>query len=291
MSVAITGASGHLGRATADRLLQLVDPGQVVLVTRHPEQLDEYARRGASVRRGDFDDPAPLCEAFAGVDSVLVISTDAIGRRVAQHVAAIEAATAAGVRRVAYTSILNPSEENPAAVCGEHRATEEAIFASGLEWTILRNGIYADFQLPSVQQAIATGRHVHNGGDGVIAYVAREDCAAVAAAVLAGEGHEGKIYDVTGPELLSGSDVAALAAAAGGVPVEAVAVDDETRVAGLVENAGLPEPVARFAASFGQAVREGQLAQLTTVVEDVAGRAPRSLRDLVAASAADVAAE
>jgi NAD(P)H dehydrogenase (quinone) len=281
MTIGISGASGQLGRLTADLLLERIEPGELVLVTRDPDGLDGYAGRGVAVRRGNFDDPASLPEAYSGVETLLLISCGEVGRRIAQHTAAIEAAGDAGVRRVVYTGIVNPTEANPAAVVEEHAGTEEALRASGLDWTMLRNGIYADLQLPGVQQAIASGRHVHNGGDGTVAYVARADCAAVAAEVLAGSGHENKAYDVTGPELVSGADFAALASERGGVPVEAVAVDDETYVAGLVEHAGLPEPVAQFLATFGRAAREGQLAVRSDDVETLTGRRPQSLGDLL----------
>lgn len=283
MTVAIAGASGQLGQGTAERLLERISAGELVLVTREPAKLAAFAERGASVRQGDFDDPASLAAAFAGVERLLLISTDALGRRVAQHVAAIEAAKGAGVRHVAYTSIGNPTDGNPAGVVGEHKPTEEALAASGLEWTFLRNALYAEYRVPGLQHAIASGRLVHNHGTGRSAWVSRDDCAAVAAAVLAGDGHAGKAYDVTGPELLSGDDLAAIASEVGGVPVEAVSVDDDTFVAGLVES-GMPEAYALLLASFGRAIREGQLDQLTTVVPDLTGRAARSLRDLLAAA-------
>ena len=166
MAIGISNASGQLGRSTTDLLLERVDPGDLVLVTRDPSQLDAHAERGVAVRRGDFDHPDSLREAYAGVDTLLLISGADVGRRIAQHTSAIEAARDAGVRHVAYTGIVNPTEANPAAVVEEHRGTEEALQASGLDWTMLRNSIYADFQLPGVQQAIDSGRHVHNGGDG-----------------------------------------------------------------------------------------------------------------------------
>ncbi len=281
MKVAITGASGGLGQEAARRLLERLGADEVVLVTRDPAGLGELAERGVSIRHGDFDQQDSLRGAFAGVERVLVISTDNLGRRVPQHLGAIEAAKTAGVRHVVYTSILNPSEANPAVPVAENRGTEEALVASGLEWTMLRNGPYAENAAGALEQAIASGRFVHNYGAGACAFVCRDDCAAVAAAVLTSEGHQGQAYDVTGPELLSGDDLATLASAAGGVEVQALAVDDETFVAGLVEHAGLPEPVAQIFASFGRAIREGHFSARTNVVEDLTGHPARPLRSLL----------
>ena len=188
------------------------------------------------------------------------------------------------MRHVAYTSILNPTEANPAGATPSHRATEETLRNSGLQLTLLRNGLYADFQVPGLQAAMESGLHVHNGGNGKTAYVTRADCAAVAAAVLTGERHEGKAYDVTGPESLSGADLAAIASEVSGKPVEAIAVDDEAYMASLIEHAGLPAPIAGFAASFGRAIRGGFLDGQSPVVEQLTGRAPRTLQELLASS-------
>lgn len=283
MTIGISGAAGQLGRATTDLLLERVEPGDLVLVTRDPAQLDAYAERGASVRRGDYDDPEGLREAYRGVDRLLLISGADVGRRVEQHAAAIAAAKDAGVGRIAYTGIVNPTEANSAAAAPEHRGTEEALLASGLEWTMLRNGIYADLTAQGLTQSIAAGKHVYNSGDGKTSYVARADCAAAAAVVLSGDGHANQAYDITGPEALSGADLAALASELSGTPVEAVAVDDDTFVGILVEYAGLPEPVAQFIASFGRAGREGQLATVSNAVEDLTGRPARPFRDVLEA--------
>jgi NAD(P)H dehydrogenase (quinone) len=256
----------------------------VVLVTRSPGSLGDYSARGAVVRAGDFDDPASLPEAFAGIDRLLIISASDVGRRVRQHLDAIDAAVAAGVGHVLYTGIPNPTDANPAGVVPDHRATEEAMRASGLGWTFLRDGIYADYQVATVRQAAESGRFVHNWGEGGTAFVARADCAAVAAAVLAGDGHEGRAYEITGPELVTAVDIAALASEVRGSAVEAVAVDDETWIAGLVEHAGMPEQVARLLSTFGRAYREGALAEVTTVVADLTGRPPQRLGDLVRAA-------
>ena len=279
MSIVITGASGHLGRSTAELVLGRVPASEVTLTTRRPEDLSDFAVRGAEIRTADFDRPETLVEAFAGAERLLLISTQDLGRRAAQHRAAIEAAGEAGVLHVIYTSYLNPVEENPAVVTPSHRDTEEAMRASGLAWTLLRNGLYAEYQVPAGAQAIAIGRLVHNNGDGRTAYVSREDCAAAAAAVLVTDGHEGEAYDITGPQLLDQDDLAALSSKVSGRPVEAVAVDDEAFVRGLAAS-GLPEPAAHAVASFGRAIREGFLDQSSGAVENLTGRPPRSLREV-----------
>jgi NAD(P)H dehydrogenase (quinone) len=288
MTIGISGASGHLGRGVADKLLEQVDPSELVLVTRSPDSLESYAQRGVSVRRGDFDDPRSLHEAYSGIDRLLLISGADIGRRVAQHSAAIDAAKDAGVRHIAYTSIVNPTEANAAAATPEHRGTEEALLASGLAWTFLRNGIYGDLTADGLQQSIATGQHVFNSGDGGFSYVTRDDCAAAAAAVLAGDGHENKPYDITGPEALTGYDVAKLASEISGKEVVPVSVDDDTLVSILVEHAGLPEFIAQFVASFGKAAREGQLGLVSDDFEKLTGRPARAFRTLLDAGAGRV---
>ena len=283
MKIGISGAGGQLGRGAADLLLERVAPADLVLVTRDPGQLGAYAERGADVREGNYDDPDGLRAAYRGVDRLLLISGADVGRRVAQHSAAIAAAKEAGVSHVAYTGIVNPTEANTAAAAPEHRGTEEALLASGLEWTMLRNGIYGDLTALGLVQAVASGQYVYNSGAGGTSYVARSDCAAAAAVVLSEDGHAGKAYDVTGPEALSGAQLAALASELSGTPVEAVPVDDETYVGILVEHGGLPEPVAQFIASFGRAGREGQLATVSNAVEELTGTPARPFRELLEA--------
>src|SRR6201990_2888835 len=138
MSVIVTGAAGHLGRLVADQLLERLPPERVILVTRRPEALREFGARGVKVRYGDFDNPASLADAFAGGRRMLLISTDAVGRRVRQHRAAIDAAAAAGVGHVVFTSIVNPVAGNPiGANAWEQGKTEGMLHRSGLAWTVL----------------------------------------------------------------------------------------------------------------------------------------------------------
>lgn len=280
MTIAITGASGFLGRATADLVLSSLDPTELVLTTRTPESLADYAARGVQVRRADFGDASTLPSAFAGVDRLLLISTDAVGTRLDQQRDAISAARAAGVTHVAYTSIGRPVPENPAAVVPDHAATEAALRESGLAWTMLRNNLYAHMQLSTIDQAVAAGRLVTNSGEGAAAYVTREDCAAAAAAVLTSAGHEGRSYDITGPQALTAADLAALARRSSGREVELVLVDDEAYAGGL-RAVGLPAPVADLITSFGASIRGGFLADVSSAVLDLTGRQPTALDSLL----------
>ncbi len=281
MSLVISGAAGQLGRRTAELLLDQVDPGSVVLVSRRPEELADLTARGATARVGDFDDPTSLPEAFAGGERLLLISTDAVGRRVPQHRNAIDAARAAGVRAVAYTSLPNPTTDNPAVVAQDHRETEALLAASGLRWTLLRNALYSEYRIPEAQAALNSGTLAHNQGRGRTAYVSREDCAAAAAAWLAGGAeHAGRTYDITGPQLLSADDLARSYAAAGGSPVAAQDQPDDAFVAGL-KAAGLPPEVAALLASFGAAIRDGHLDQRSTAVQDLTGRPPRTVAEVL----------
>jgi NAD(P)H dehydrogenase (quinone) len=281
--VAITGASGHLGRKTAELVVDRLDPGDVVLLTRTPEALADLAERGAGVRRADFDEPQSVNDALAGVERMLLISALELGHRVQQHGAAIDAARQAGVRHVLYTSIPNPVTQNPAGVVPDHRATEEALKTSGLAWTFLRNNLYAEYQVQTAAQAIATGRLVTNAASGRTAYVSRDDCAAAAAGVLTASGHDGESYDMTGPESVSAEELAALAGEIAGQRIDVVHVDDNAFVAGLT-GAGVPEEAARLYASFGASTREGFLQTTSSAVEDLTGHAPRSLRTILSAA-------
>ena len=281
MTFAITGASGQLGRLTADALLQHVDPADVVLISRNPGGLAEYGARGVDLRAGDFADPSSLEPAFTGVDRLLIISTDAVGSRLEPQIAAVQAAARAGVGRILYTSITRPEPGNPAGVVADHAGTEQALRESGTRWTFLRNAIYADMQLPTLEQAAATGRLVTNVGDGRFAYVTRADCAAAAAAALTRDEDGDAIYDITGPDALSSADLAALASKIGDQEVQVVDVDDEAYVAGLVQAAGLPQPFAELLASFNIAARLGYFDQVSDAVAGLTGRAATPLAALL----------
>ncbi len=284
MTYAITGASGHLGRLTAEALLHRVEPDELVLITRTPDRLADLAARGVDVRAGDFTRPGTLGAAFDGVNDLLLISTDAVGARVPQHQAAVEAAAKAGVRRIVYTSVPEPTSDNPAFVVADHAATEAALRESGLGWTVLRNNLYAEYQLDALQQAAASGRYVTNTGAGRAAYVTRADCAAAAAGALVSREVDDSALDVTGPRALDAQDMARLAAGLGARPVEVQLLDDDAYTASLV-TAGVPEPLAVGLASFGAAIRLGHLAAVTDTVRRLSGAAPTPIEALLPSAA------
>lgn len=280
----VSGASGQLGRLTAELLVAA--GAEPILVTRTPEAVADL---GAETRFGDYGDPDSLRGAYAGAGSLLLISASDLEARTEQHRAAIAAAAAAGVRHVVYTSGLNPEPPNPAVISPSHHATEQALATSGLAWTVLRDSLYSEYQVPEARQAIAAGTLTHNRGGGQIAYVSREDCAAVAAAVLTGSGHEGCVYDVTGPELVTVGELAALYGALGGREVRDEALDDDAFTELLAGAFGGSEDEharygAELVASFGRSIREGYMASRSDVVERLTGRPPRTLRSVLEAA-------
>jgi NAD(P)H dehydrogenase (quinone) len=290
MSIIVTGAAGHLGRLVAEQLLERLAPEDLVLVTRRPEALREVHARGADVRYGDFDDPASLRDAFAGGRRMLLISTDAVGRRVRQHRAAIEAAATAGVGHVVFTSIVSPVAGNPiGANAWEQGKTEEMLHGSGLAWTVLRFGSFAELQLPPAATAVMNRRLITNGGDGHIVPVSRRDCAEAAAITLTTDGHTGKTYRITGPEALSPTDLAELYGDLSGQPVKVLQLSD-TMLTSVLVGIGTPMPIAWGITAFGRSVRQGYFDVVEPDFERLTGHPPVALRDVLIAQRADLLA-
>lgn len=287
----VTGASGQLGRRVVELLLAAGERN-VVAATRTPEKLAGLASRGVAVRRADFDDPASLDAAFAGVDRLLLISTDEVvepGRRVAQHRRAIAAAERAGVRHVVYTSLTNPGPESPIGLAVDHRETEAALAASGLSFTVLRNNIYADLLLHSAPAAAARGQLVNAAGEGAVGYVTREDCARAAARALAGAEAGRVVLDVTGPAVVTQAELAAVLSELAGRPVTHVNVTPEQLQAQMVSH-GMPAALAAVYVSFDRAVAAGTLAVASDAVERLTGRRPTSVAAFLGAHRAALTA-
>lgn len=292
---AVTGVGGYVGSQTARRLMELVPPSQIIVTSRNEQVLAEWRAKGVQARRADYEDKAAMIEAFRGAEAVFMISAMQVGDvRRAQHRNAIEAAKAAGVKRIVYTSFLGAGDLNINSFeIADHRYTEGLILESGLGWNFMRNSQYGDAMAENQAAiAISTGKSIGNTGDGRVAFIARDDVAAVAAALLAGKGERNKAYDVTGPASVSWSDVAQMISDISGAPVEVVDLTDEQMYA-MWDSLGVPrEATGDFSkspvpwcsdgmVSFGRMVREGHLDVVTDVVERFTGRKPRSLRDLM----------
>ncbi len=295
--IVITGASGNYGRIATDGLIEQGRAADLILITRSPDKLADRVCQGCTVRYGDYDKPDTLAEAVQGADKMLLISGTRVGARVVQHAAAVDAAVAAGVRHIVYTSFIGIDDPaNPAEVRHDHIETERLIKASGAKWTMLRDAHYADAMIvmagPGV---IASGQWVSNAGYGKEAMVWRDDCAACAVAVLSGAGHEGQTYNITGPELQDFAECAAMMAEITGRPVAYVPVDDAAMYA-MFDAMGIPRrPVddqnvsgipwnSDDMVTFGQAIREGFLEVCTDDVERLTGRKARGVRAMIEAN-------
>jgi NAD(P)H dehydrogenase (quinone) len=294
MKIAITGASGQFGREATRLLLEGgVSPDQLILVTRSPQKLAARAAQGADVRQGDFDDENGLVEALAGAERMLMISGTRVGFREPQHRAAIDAAKRAGVRHIVYTSFVGAVDGNPSVAVRDHIATERMLQESGLTWTVLRDAQYADAVVEAMAPLIlASGEMTSVAGDGRMAFVCRDDCVAGAVAVLQGEGHENKVYNLTGPELISYRELADLVADVTGTSVR-FALTDEAGLYAMFDALGVPrQPVDNLLVnnfpwnsddmvSFEVAVRDGHFAIISDDFERLTGRRPMSLRTLL----------
>ena len=274
MTVVIAGASGNLGRLTAD----LVPDAR--LVTRTPEAVS-----GADVRQGDYGDGEALKRAFEGGDRLLMISASAAGDHdpVPLHENAIAVAREAGIGHIVFTSFANPSPDNPAFPGRPNRASEQLLRDSGLTYTILRNAIYADFRAVMASHYLRAGRWTTNLGAGRHAFIWRADCAAAAAAALTTDGHENETYEITGPELIGVEAFDDLIEELGGSRVEVDQVDDETydRYHQKLVASGVVPRFAEYHWTTGKGIREGHMSQLTGAFEALTGRPPRGIRDLL----------
>lgn len=277
----VTGASGQFGRLAVEELLAR-GATNVIAGTRDPAKLADLAARGVTLRKVDFDDAAGLPVAFAGVDRLLIISTDGIGKRVAQQTAAVSAAKAAGIKHIVYTSAPAARPNADAGLAVEHFWTEVAIAQSGIDFTILRNHMYAENNLMSAAHEVASGQLFGLIGDRGTAYVTRADAARTAAgALLSAEGQ--RYDDVTGPAPVTNAERAALYAQLSGKPVASIAVTPSDLKAGMVA-AGLPDGFAAVLVAFQVDAFIGFHSVVTDTVERYSGRKPLAFAEFLAAN-------
>ena len=281
--IVVTGATGKLGRLVIAELLKTVPAAEIVAAVRSPEKAAELKARGVPVREADYARPETLGMAFAGAEKVLLISSTEMGpARVKQHVAAIDAAKAAGVRLLAYTSVLG-ADAATLPMAPDHRATELAIEAAGVPYVFLRNGWYFENYTENLGPALEHGAVLGAAGEGRFAFAARADYAAAAAAVLTGEGFENRTFELAGDRSYTLSELAAEVAKQAGKPV--VYTDlPAAAYAGALQSVGLPKPVAEMLAKADESAKAGELENESRELHGLIGRETVTMAEAVEAA-------
>ena len=280
---AITGATGQLGQLVVEDLLRRgIDPASIVAAVRTPDKARTLAAKGVQVREADYERPETLGPAFAGVTKLLLISSSEVGRRSAQHGAAIAAAKAAQVGLIAYTSLLH-ADTSPLGLAAEHRDTETALASSGVPAVVLRNGWYTENHLGSLPAVLQHNAVVGAAKDGRISSAARADYAAAAAAVLVADGQGGRVYELAGDEAWTLSDLAAAIGRAVGRTIPYVD-QSETAYADMLRQAGLPEFLATLLADSDAGAAKGALFDASRTLSGLIGRPTTPMPDTLAAA-------
>ncbi len=281
--IGITGSTGRLGRLVIEKLLgRGVAPSEIVALARSPQKARDLAERGVQVRRADYDEPKSLREALQGVDRLLLISGTDVERRVAQHRNVVDAAGVAGVRLLAYTSILK-ADTSRMRLAAIHRATEEDIRASGIPFVFLRHGWYVEVYTENLAPALEHGVLLGSADEGRISAAIRADYAAAAAEVLSGSGHENRIYELGGDEAFTLAELAEEISRQSGRSVEYRDLP-ETAYAEALIAVGVPEPFARLLADSDRGVARGELFTHSGDLRRLIGRPTTPWRDALAAA-------
>lgn len=287
----VTGANGNLGGLVVANLLDMVGPKGLVAGTRDPSspRARELASRGVEVRRADFDDPASLARAFEGVEAALIISTYAPNsERLGQNKNAIDAAKKAGVRRLAYTSFAGASATASADHTVEvHWPTEQALMASGMDYTILRHALYADIMVGDLDETLATGVLRRAAGQARCCYIARDDLGLSAATVLARPGHENRIYTETMQQPLTCEDIAALMSEVFGKPIRYEAVPSGEWAQFMTDHWGVPLELSKSSVGTMRAIENGEFDITSGDYEAITGRPPKTMRQFLEGVAAN----
>lgn len=280
--IAITGATGQLGRLVIDALLQRVPASEVLALVRDPLKARDLTALGVTVRQADYSQPQTLATALVGVERLLLISSNEIGQRTVQHRAVIDAAKAAGVKLLAYTSVLL-ADTSALGLAAEHLATEQALRASGLDHVLLRNGWYSENYSAGLPTALEHGVLLGAAGQGRIASAARADYAEAAAVVLTSEGQAGRVYELAGDSAYTLEQLAAQTARQSGKPLVYQNLSQEEYQAALL-GIGLPEGFAVLLADSDAAAAKGALFDDGQQLSRLIGRGTTPIADSVAAA-------
>ena len=277
--IAITGATGQLGRLVIEQLLKTVPANQIVAIVRNPAKAEALSQQGIVVRQGDYTDLAALTTALKGVEKLLLISSSEVGQRATQHQNVINAAKAAGVTFIAYTSLLH-ADNSPLGLHVEHVATEKALATSSIPYALLRNGWYTENYLASAPPALEHGVFIGAAGEGKIASATRADYAAAAAKVVSEEGHAGKVYELAGDSAWTLSELAAELSKQSGKPVVYQNMS-EADFAAALKSVGLPAGLADMLADSDVGASKGGLFDDSHTLSKLIGRPTTSLAESV----------
>lgn len=278
--IAVTGATGQLGRLVIEQLLVRHPAERTVAIVRNPAKAADLTARGVQVRQADYTQPDALAAALGGVDRLLLISSSEIGQRLPQHQAVINAAKAAGVKLLAYTSLLK-ADTSPLALGQEHVATEQALAASGVPYVLLRNGWYSENYAASIPAALAYGALIGSTRDAPLSLATRADYAAAAVAVITGEDQAGKVYELGGDPAVTLSDFAAELARQSGKPVVYQDLPQADFRSALLA-AGLPEGFADLLSDSDAGAAKGGLFTVSGDLTRLIGRPTTPLADVIA---------
>ena len=279
--IAITGATGQLGQHVIEELLKTVPASQIVAIVRNLAKAEALRQQGVVVRQADYTDEAAFTTALNGVDKLLLISSSEVGQRAVQHQNVINAAKAAGVKFIAYTSLLH-ADKSPLGLHVEHVETENALAASGVPYALLRNGWYTENYLASAPPALEHGVVMGAAGEGKIASATRADYAAAAAKVISEEGHAGKVYELAGDNAWTLSELAAELSKQSGKPVTYQNLS-EADFAAALKGVGLPAGLAEMLADSDTGASKGGLFDDSRTLSKLIGRPTTSLAESVKA--------
>lgn len=268
--IAITGATGQLGALAVETLLKTVPAHDIVAIVRNPAKAEALTQQGVVVRQGDYNDQAALTAALAGVDKLLLVSSSEVGQRATQHRNVINAAKAAGVKFIAYTSLLH-ADKSPLGLAAEHVETENMLAESGIPFALLRNGWYSENYLASAPAALAHGVFIGSAGEGKIASATRADYAAAAAQVISTDGHAGKVYELAGDEGWTLSQLAAELSKQSGKTI-AYQNLSEADFAAALKGVGLPDVIANMLADSDIGASKGGLFDDSRTLSKLTGR-------------------
>ncbi len=277
--IAITGATGQLGQHVIEKLLETVPASQLVAIVRNPAKAEALSQQGVTVRQADYTDQTAFTAALAGVDKLLLISSSEVGQRAAQHQNVINAAKAAGVKFIAYTSLLH-ADTSPLGLHVEHVATEKALAESGIAYALLRNGWYTENYLASAPPALEHGVFIGAAGEGKIASATRADYAAAAARVISEEGHAGKVYELAGDQAWTLSELAAELSHQSGKNVVYQNLS-EADFAAALKSVGLPAGLADMLADSDVGASKGGLFDDCHTLSALLGHPTTSLAESV----------